>query len=94
MTIAKSNSLHVQLNLVVKICVIGDAFVDIICVMNNTEHEKRDQPVQILPGGSGLNTSSHLCLLITDIDSSYTAEIELQTVLNEHDSHVMSIEYR
>jgi hypothetical protein len=54
--------------------IIGDAFVDLVCIVAPENNEDGPllrpggdtllmSPVQILPGGSGLNTATHLhCL--------------------------------
>jgi len=92
----------------ISICIVGDAFADIFCFLNKpTSHSKKgevvpmggcvlvDQPLQTMPGGSGINTSTHLCSLLQDfVDKksldgliSSNWDIQLQTVLNPKDEH-------
>lgn len=92
------NSSAPQEENVLKMSIIGDAFVDIMCVLDSDENNNNcelkldggdtriNQAVQILPGGSALNTATCLHALVIG-ESSYKTDIELQTVLNESDSH-------
>ena len=75
--------------------IIGDAFVDIVCIVDNHENDKvlrpggdtlLKSPVQVLAGGSGLNTSTHLHFLSRHVnkiahDQGDHQEVNQQTYL-------------
>ena len=86
--------MHLSIN------IIGDAFADIYCYLegdmpSHGGDARLTQPIHKVPGGSGLNTATHLssllCNFLTNNDTSdktdHTSNINLQTVINENDEY-------
>ena len=88
------------INMHLSINIIGDAFADIYCYLegdmpSHGGDARLTQPIHKVPGGSGLNTATHLssllCNFLTNNDTSdktdHTSNINLQTVINENDEY-------
>jgi len=87
--------MHLSIN------IIGDAFADIYCYLegdmpSHGGDSRLTQPIHKVPGGSGLNTATHLSSLLSnfwtnndtpDKTANYTSNINLQTVINENDEY-------
>ncbi|KAL7542334.1 hypothetical protein ACHAWF_007154 [Thalassiosira exigua] len=84
--------MHLSIN------IIGDAFADVYCYLegNMPEHggdARLSQPMHTVPGGSGLNTATHLSSLLRNFwasdaaDGPRTFDVCLQTTINENDSY-------
>jgi len=70
--------------------IIGDAFVDIFCFCTKLPVLGGDtlleQPLKTYPGGSGVNTATHLVALINNKHGSVSCNVELHTVLGNDDN--------
>jgi len=80
------NSMHLSIN------IIGDAFADIYCYLEGDMPSRGGdarltQPIHKVPGGSGLNTATHLSSLLSNFGVNNTSNINLQTVINENDEY-------
>jgi len=80
------NSMHLSIN------IIGDAFADIYCYLegdmpSHGGDARLTQPIHKVPGGSGLNTATHLSSLFSNFGDNNTSNINLQTVINENDEY-------
>ncbi|KAL7501276.1 hypothetical protein ACHAWT_011081 [Skeletonema menzelii] len=78
------------------ISIVGDAFADIYCYLEEeTPHvvvggdARLSQPMTTRAGGSGINTTTHLCSLINNfgINDDATFQVNFQTVINENDAY-------
>ena len=78
------------------ISIIGDAFADIYCHLDEETPRivvggdaRLSQPMRTLAGGSGINTATHLCSLIQNFGISDDAapQVNFQTVINENDAY-------
>jgi len=80
------NSMHLSIN------IIGDAFADIYCYLEGDMPSRGGdarltQPIHKVPGGSGLNTATHLSSLFSNFGVNDTSNINLQTAINENDEY-------
>ena len=78
--------MHLSIN------IIGDAFADIYCYLegdmpSHGGDARLTQPIHKVPGGSGLNTATHLSSLLSNFGVNNTSNINLQTVINENDEY-------
>ena len=77
------------------VSIIGDAFADLFCFLGDSTLPKPGgdarltQPIRTVPGGSGLNTATHLSSLGRSLtaDSAGEMDVSLHTVLNESDDY-------
>jgi len=83
-------------NTKVSVSVIGDVFVDLFCYLDSNDYPvlggdvRIEKPMTPVPGGSGLNTATHLQALIQNFDDSSEDEamdVTLQTSYNEADDY-------
>ena len=79
------------INMHLSINIIGDAFADIYCYLeggmpSHGGDARLTQPIHKVPGGSGLNTATHLSSLFSNFGVKDT-NINLQTVINENDEY-------
>ena len=82
----QNSTMHLSIN------IIGDAFADIYCYLegdmpSHGGDARLTQPIHKVPGGSGLNTATHLSSLLSDFGVNDTSNINLQTVINENDEY-------
>ena len=78
--------MHLSIN------VIGDAFADIYCYLegdmpSHGGDARLIQPIHKVPGGSGLNTATHLSSLFSNFFVNDTSNINLHTAINENDEY-------
>jgi len=78
----------------ISVSIIGDAFADLFCYLDDDMPTyggdvRVNAPVKAVPGGSGLNTATHLRALIGyfDTDQNEPMDVTFQTVLNEEDEY-------
>ncbi len=78
------------------ISIVGDAFADVYCYLDDETPQvivggdaRLSQPMTTRAGGSGMNTSTHLCSLINNfsISDDTTFQVNFQTVINENDEY-------
>lgn len=78
------------------ISIVGDAFADVYCYLEDETPQvivggdaRLSQPMTTRAGGSGINTSTHLCSLINNfgISDDTTLQVNFQTVINENDEY-------
>ena len=70
--------------------VIGDAFADVYCFLESGlptlgGDSRLTEPISTVPGGSALNTTTHLASLIRYFIGGNSDKLSLQTVVNEND---------
>lgn len=80
----------------VSVSIIGDAFADIFCYLENGLPPlggdiRVGKPMSPVPGGSGINTATHLSSLVRQFspydESEEFVDIMVQTVVNENDQY-------
>lgn len=84
-------------NTKVSVSVIGDVFIDLFCYLDSNDYPvlggdvRIEKPMTPVPGGSGLNTATHLQALIqnfsNDDGNQEEMDVTLQTSYNEADDY-------
>lgn len=78
-------------NIKSSVLVLGDAFADLVCHLDGPlpreagGDTRLEHPITTMAGGSGLNTCTHLCSLLSPSKS----EVSLYTAVNESDPYGM-----